>query len=398
MKRTCLSASLVAAVAVALALAVCPPRGLAQPARPGGPVETWVTATDGAAGGDLKAADEAVAAALRKAVEQTCGVFLKSQSDVENYQAVYDKVLSDTAGYVLKHEVVKTWKAEGITWATVKALVSTRKFSEKWSSIAHTVNRVNNPRLLVAIAEATNWIRNEPQYDLDGVGTVQSKVEKFLLSRGLEVVDRSAAEGLKTRDLILAEEKGDTKTIAAVAARFRADVVIVGKASARFNRTVELAGQRLNQYAATLNVKAVQADSARVLAAEKYGPELVSTMKNRAEDLALARLAEQAAPKLLEAVVEAWRRKIQVRTTYPLTIAGMTFKLWGDFQQEAGKLRGTEAIRLREIANDLAQIDIEYRYDVQNLARSLTELKGVKLEVTEITAGRLKLKVVPPAP
>jgi nucleotide-binding universal stress UspA family protein len=368
----------------------------AQPARPGEGVETWVSATDGAPGADLKAQDEATAAALRKAVEQTCGVFIKSQTDVENYTAIYDKVLSDTAGYVLKYEVERTWKAEGLTWVKVRALVSTRKFSEKWSSIAHTVNRANNPRVLIVIAEATNWILNEPTYDYDGVGTVQGKVEKLFLKHGLEVVDRASSEGLKSRDLILAEEKGDTKTIASVAARFHADVVVIGKATGRFNRTVELGGLTLNQYQATWNVKAIQADSARVLAAEKYGPELVTSSKNRAEDQALAKLAEESAPKFLEALVGAWRKRTQVRTTYPLSIKGMTFKEWSEFKAEVEKLRGTDALRLREITNDVAAIDIEYRYDAQNLAQRLVELKSVKLDVIEITGGQLKLKVLKP--
>lgn len=384
-------------IVVLLAVSLLPlAAAQAQPARPGEPVETWVTATDGAPGADLKAQDEATAAALRKAVEQTCGVFLKSQSDVENYTAIYDKVISDTAGYVLKYEVEKTWKADGVTWVRVRALVSTRKFSEKWSSIAHTVNRANNPRVLIVIAEATNWILNEPTYDYDGVGTVQGKVEKLLLKHGLEVVDKAASEGLKARDLIVAEEKGDTKTIAAVAARFHADVVVIGKAWGRFDRNVELGGQRFNQYQATWNVKAIQADSARVLVAEKYGPESATTIKNRGEDVALAKLAEESAPKFLEALVGAWRKRTQVRTSYPLAIKGMTFKEWNEFKTEVEKLRGTEGLRLREIVNDVATIDIEYRYDAQNLAARLVELKGVKLDVIEITGGQLKLKVLKP--
>jgi hypothetical protein len=70
----------------------------------------------------------------------------------------------------------------------------------------------------------------------------------------------------------------------------------------------------------------------------------------------------------------------------------MDFNLWKTFKAEAEKIRGVQAIRLREITQDVANIDIEYRYDNEGLADRLTELKAVKLKVTEITSNRLRLK------
>ena len=66
-------------------------------------VDTWKTATGQAVGVDDNAKDEATKVALRKAVEQACGVFITSQSKVKDYQAIYDKVLVNTVGYVLDH-------------------------------------------------------------------------------------------------------------------------------------------------------------------------------------------------------------------------------------------------------------------------------------------------------
>jgi hypothetical protein len=49
---------------------------------------------------------------------------------------------------------------------------------------------------------------------------------------------------------------------------------------------------------------------------------------------------------------------------------------------------------LREITEGVALIDAEYSYAIQNLADQLTEMKKTKLEVDEISANRIKLKVV----
>ena len=76
----------------------------------------------------------------------------------------------------------------------------------------------------------------------------------------------------------------------------------------------------------------------------------------------------------------------------------MTFAQWRVFKAEVDKLRGTQALRLREITKGLAHIDVEYRYTSQLLAERLTELKGIALEVTEITGSRIKLKVTGKTP
>jgi len=380
------------------ALAACAAVALAAPSVSGAvPADRWITVTEGSAGTDLKAKDEAVAEALRKAVKQVCGTFIQAQTKTENYQVIYDKIIADTTGYVVEYKVLNTRVADGITWATVRALVSTRRFSLKWSAIAHTVLRENNPRLLLAIAEATVWLNGLPQYDLDGIGTVQSKIEEFLLSKNIQLVDKEVAEGVKKRDLILAEEKGDTAKIAAVSAKFQAEVTVVGKASARFTRRVVVGGQTLFQYTATMTAKAIQVDSGGVLVSKTFGPITVTSTQGRSEVRALTKLAADVGPELLEAIAKAWAKRQNVFRTVPIVVAGLSFSQWGQMEKELKGLRGVEALRLREITNDLAQIDVEYRYSNQDLAKRLVELKSVRLEVTEISATRIKLKVVAPA-
>ena len=59
-----------------------------------------------------------------------------------------------------------------------------------------------------------------------------------------------------------------------------------------------------------------------------------------------------------------------------------------------GKLRGVKALHLREITENLASIDVQYQLTNENLADHLIEMKKTRLKVTEITANRLKLKIV----
>jgi hypothetical protein len=361
-------------------------------AAPETPVDLWVTATGKAAGADDKARDEAIAQALRTAVEEACGVFLTAQAKTDDYKAVYDKVIANAVGYVREHKVDKVTVEQGVTVAKVRARVSTRKFEEDWASITHTVHQENNPRMVVAIVEAIHEAAGAPSYEVKENGKVATIVESFFLAKGISLVDANTAAKTQKRDILLAAIKDDVDAVASLGARFSADVVVVGKAVAKFGKELRIGGQTMYQYTASLNVRVVQSDSARVLAVESFGPITVNTMQRGGEDKALDKLATECAPKLLASVIEAWRKRANVSKTVELSITGMDFNRWKTFREEASKIRGVQAIRLREITQDVASIDIEYRYDNEGLADRLSELKSVKLKVIEITSNRLRLK------
>ena len=322
-------------------------------------------------------------------------MFLKARTSVENYQAVYDKVFADAVGYVKEHKVLKTEVANGMTTVTVRACVSTQKFESNWASIAHTVEQENNPRVIIAIAEEIFGTTTAPSIKVESSGTVQNKIEDFFLQKGLMLMDRETSVDIAKRDIILAALKDDTNEIAALGARFKADVVVSGRATAKYGKTINVSGQDMYQFTATLNVRVVQTDSARILAVKTFGPITTTSLQlSGGEEKALAKLAEDSAPKLLAAVVQAWAKRASVSRTVQLSISGMEYPLWKVFKAEVEKLDGMQALRLRDITTGTANIDVEYRYTNENLADRLSSLKTIKLEVTEITPNRIKIKVV----
>ena len=361
--------------------------------------EKWVTVIESAAGTNPRARDQAIAAALRKAVEQSCGVFLKAQSQTSRYKLVYDKIFANTVGFVREHKVLRAWPGDGKTFVRIRALVSTQKFQKDWAAIAHTIHRAGNPRVIVAVAETTRWTRNGWEYGLSKIkenGTVQSGIEDFFLSKGITLMDRKAGKAVSKRDVLLASLRDDTKAIAAIGARFKADVVVTGKANAKYSRTITVANTRMHQYVGNLTLRAVETDSARVLASKPYRATATTLHRGAGADKALAKLAEESAPKFLADLVEAWRKRVHVSRSVQLRIAGMEFPVWLKFKQEVTAIRGIRALHLREITEGFANISAEYEYKTEMLARRLMGLKSVRLEVKELTPNRLRLKVAKP--
>lgn len=370
--------------------------GLGQPADVAPSIENWTEATGRAAGTGETAAEEARAAALRTAVEESCGVFLTTQSKTTDYKLVYDKVLANAVGYVREFKVVKTEVQGDVTTVRVRALVSTRKFEEDWASIAHTLQQENNPRVIVAIIESIFQTTTGPSYEVKEDGIVQTAIEEFLISKGLTLMDRTVAADVAKRDVLLAAIKDDAAEMASLGSRFKADVVVTGKASVKYGKTLEVAGQEMHQFVATLNVRVIQTDSARVLATKSFAPVTYSTLqRGGGEDKALAKLAKERAPDLLAAVIEAWKNRANVSRTVQLSISGMDYDTWKVFEEAAKKIRGVQAVRMREITEGLANIDVEYQFTHETLADRLREMKALKLTIQEITPNRLKLKAEP---
>lgn len=356
-------------------------------------VDKWVTATGMAPGTDPTAQDEAVSDALRKAVEQACGTFLTAESKSQDFKVVYDKIFADTVGFVREHKIKRVWVKDEITNAEVSARVSTQQFEKDWAVIAHTVNQENNPRVIIAITDEDYADTNLAEKTLIA-GVVQGKLEDFFLSKGLQLVDKGTATEVNKRDIVLAGLKDDIQELAALGARFKADVVVFGQASAKQGAQITIAGQAAHKFTATLNVRAVRTDSAQLMVSKTFGPVNVTSLQTYGgHEKAIAQLSEESAPEILKAVVEAWRKQVNVTRNIRLEITGLDYETWKTFRDEAEKLRGMKALRLREITEGVANIDVEYEFETQTLADRVGEMKDTKLTVTEFNPNRLKLKV-----
>ena len=214
-------------------------------------------------------------------------------------------------------------------------------------------------------------------------------------ARTVTLVDRGMAAGVNKRDVLLAAVKDEPTEVAALAARFNAEVVVTGRATVKYGSAIEVGGQTMHQYVASMTARVIQTDSARILASKTFGPITSSSMQRTGgEDKALAKLGQDAAPQILSAVVEAWRQRQTVSRTVTLSIRGMDYAGWKTFNMEASRISGFQNLRLREIVEGMAHVDVESQFDYQAVADRLCNLIYTRLAVEEITPNRLKLYVI----
>jgi len=145
-----------------------------------------VTAT-----GEGPGKDVALSAAMRRAVEQGVGVFVKSDTTVIDSALVDDKILSHSRGYVTSYKIIKEIKNTDGFVITISAVVDYKLL--KGDIDALTILRksavVGNPRILVLSSTKDNNIRSKEFHDDIYNGIIES-----LTDQQFRVVDKETAD------------------------------------------------------------------------------------------------------------------------------------------------------------------------------------------------------------
>lgn len=364
------------------------------PARAAGPDQIKTIVMEGSAPGtNTNAMEQAKQDALRKAVEQACGTFISAQTKTKEYAVVRDKIMALAAGFVTEFEVLDRRVEKEVSYCKVRAKVVVGAFEVEWERLRHTVDAEGDPRCMVVVVEDNN-VDDETPPKTDGV--VQSTLEKFFLDKGVQLMDKGAADDVKNRDIDLAALNDDVKKLAAMAASFKADVVIRGVAEARRAGTTELAGRTLYKWSATLSIRAYHTDSAQLIMSNSYSATKPSVNENAGGDEALRACAAENAGKILQDIGEAWRHRQNVRRIARVTIENSDRDAYKVFEKALRKVDGVQDVRLREFVNDVCQVEVDWSYDLERLAARIEELKApkVRYKITEQTHDRITVKIV----
>ena len=356
-----------------------------------------VTVVGQAAGTGPRAEDEALKAAQRKAVEMTCGLFINAQSQTENYELVQDRILSQAGGYVNEWTENRRWVEDDVTFIEIQATVSVAKFERDWAAFAHLKEDEGNPRMVMVIIEDNDVDDLKPPV-LHGV--CQSLFENFFLGKDVQLMDQGISDNVRQRDLDQAALDNNITKLAAVAAEFKADVLIYGRAEAKRGGTMELGGQLLYRWDVSLNIRAVQADSAAILMSNSYRPKTpYTTTSAAAGDDAFRKLSDEVAAKVLEDIGRAWHKRASVRRILTVKFNDVSRRqakaICNALAEHRGVVNGPDGAKLRNLNHGVADVEIDWKFDLNLLADTLEEMQidGMTFEITEQTGNRLDVQV-----
>ncbi len=348
------------------------------------------------------ARDSAIEDALRKAVEQAVGTMVSSETRVENYQLLSDKIYTKTQGYIQNYRIISEASVEPIYKVTVQATVAMGDLKNDLSAIDLILARKHKPRVIFLIAEQNIgheqyrywWGNHASETDLSVTETVL--VEKFR-EKGFNVVDHAAKAGNMSVSKDYRVMNLNDNTAVSLGNQYDADVVIVGKALAKYVGNVMNSSMKSCQ--ANVTARAIRTDTGAFIASTSSHGAAVHIDEITAGTEALKKSTSDLASKLMDQILGTHRDEIGGTTLVQMTVNGISS--YQDFLSLKnvlkGEVRGVKGVHQRSISAGVARIDLDIKGDAQSLADELAtkSFQKFSIDITKMTQNAIELTILP---
>lgn len=343
------------------------------------------------------ARDAAIQDAQQRAVEQAIGTLIDSQTQVENYQVISDRILSQTKGYIRNYTITKEIPESNLLRVAITAEVSLAKLTDDLSAIGMLLAQMHKPRTIILVAEQNvgqeiyAWWRSGGHADLSVVENVL--MDKFC-EKGFPMIDHATASGRIAASPAYAAADLSAVQAQTLGGQAGAEVAIIGKAVSRIQGVI--GGLRSAQ--ADISLKAVRIDTGQVLASATANAPAVHTTDLTAGNEALKKAAAKAADQLTEKILAAYSKESGGTRPVNITITGLSKSQFVRFKDMLkNQVRGIKDIHERSFNNGIARISIDYKGSAQVLSDELSSknFSDFTVNITASTANTLELTVLP---
>ncbi len=357
------------------------------------------------------ARDKALENALRLAVEQAVGTLVESETVVENYQVLSDRIYTNSSGYVSSYEILSERSEDNLYFVKVLANVKTAGLSNDLAGIGLLMTRVEKPRIAVMISE-TN-ANNQTNY---GGTTVQtspistayqgymssytnniSQAESIIVSafrdKGFHVVDAGVIrQKIKAKSAYSAFQ-GDNSKASELANIFGADILIIGEALLSFTK---IPGTDMVTAHATMNARAVRAGNGEIIASSQGQGKSPHLDPTTGSQKALQKASNLVSHNLIGKILKKWQDETSGSRMIAVTVLGVSSDSLSDFKKQLKeKVRGVTYIYEREFSGSSARLDLEFRGTGNAFADAVKPVifTGFKVQVKSSSMDEITLTV-----
>jgi len=364
--------------------------------------ETKTVAAEGVAaiqgGARDIARDAAVEDAQKRAVEQAIGILIDSQTQVENYQLISDKILSQTKGYIKRYTIAGETVDSDLLRVRITAEVALGQLTDDLSGIGILLGRMHKPRTMVMIAEQNighgiyAWWMGAHGEEAD-LGAVENAFMDKFTEKGFEFIDHQvAAKEIKVSKPYRVQNLSidQAKTLASQA---DAEVVIIGKAIAKLYGEV---GGGMKSVQADLTARAVRIDTGQVIATASTHAAAVHISEITAGTDALRKAANEAAEEMTGKILAVYAKETGGTRSVNIAITGLNKTQFVKFKDVLrNQVRGIKDLHERSFNGNTAKISVDAKGSAQTISDELLQrdFGTFSVEVVSSTANSLELRV-----
>lgn len=201
---------------------------------------------------------DAVREAQRAAVEEAVGVFIQSESEMQNFVLQKDKIISRTQGYIKSFDVIKESAQGGEFTVTIQATVSLDMIKDDLIAMKILLDSMERPKVMILIDEDYKSMDNL------GMELAGTELSALMGAKGFDLVDKAQVEAAQRKDQSRQALAGNDEAARSLGLSFGAQYVIVGKAVAQ-DAGEAVPGTGLRSIQASLQARVIQTQTGAVL-------------------------------------------------------------------------------------------------------------------------------------
>lgn len=315
--------------------------------------------------------------AKRNAVEQV-GSEVVSETVVENFELVKDRVVSRAVGYVHDVKVLEEGPRNGNYVVKIEASISKKDIKDDATMI---YNEMDKPRMMVLVSETVGG-------QVMTSSASENTIIEFLMEKGFSLVDQATArENIKKDEMRLAAE-GDTKAAAKIGLRSGAEVIIVG--TAQQSGRAESIKNVLYASKATVSVKAVKTDNSQIYASATVTDSGVDATPESAIQKAVLVTTTKAGKDIFWKILKAWNQEQLHGTQIELILKGVkNLSALKKVKKEISHISGVTEVIKRSFDRPTATLTVTFQGDTDRFAELLEDIA----EVTSTSPGKVQASI-----
>lgn len=311
--------------------------------------------------------DLALKDAVRGAVEKTVGIVIGSETLVENFALVSDKILSKSLGYVTGYQLLSEKQAVDGEWeVTILAQVAeiVDSIVADQMAVRFLLDAMHKPRVMVLLAEKNLE---------DTESTIaETAVTSTLLDLGFDVVDRNAVDWSQARSVIETFGQIDRDRMASIVSSDKADLIFAGRAASTVGQAnAALGGAGISSVQAVLSGRLYQSETGKVLAVHQGDATKAHINANVAGAAALEEVADKVSREVLSDVLQQWASLQTQAFSVDLEVKDMGFRYQAEFLAHLRAQSTVKSVTDRGFSNGSFRLVVEIDGRTRDLAALL---------------------------
>ncbi len=326
---------------------------------------------------------DALHSAMREAIEQTVGVLVDSQTYVENYRVIHDRIYTHSEGYIAGYEVLRSEYKNGYYEVSIRANVREEMLNADLMSHMQkkAVIRANmqDPRIGVIILD-----QNGDEY-FSVENTIITGLHKNGFSR---IVDLTQIEASVKQRVASAVFDGDYGLTDILGSHFNVDYLVSGRLTLSADGVPLIEDYpfvgSLNNVAVNLSVRMLNANTGEIL----YAGSADGQSFNLGGKALQEALKKATTPIVKELSKSAIQKAANPEQHVTVLVTGGALGSMSEAYARISALPGVSGVYTRMKQSGVMQIDVDYYGTANDLAQAM-ERDGITIR--EMTSEYIRI-------